>query len=464
PYFDDETVRAVMLLRAHNLAAGYSGVRPGLVDRLVEFLNCGLIPLIPEQGSVGASGDLAPLAHLALALIGEGVATDAGQMMTLRYNGKKFASLREAKRKNPRDSGLRTLSERYHLHFKEGLALLNGTEVMAAAAVLAHQDACRLVDWADATGAMTLESILGCSRAFDKIVLSVYRHKGASRSAENVRRLITGSRLINKSERVHDPYSVRCIPQVHGTVRDALEYVGRILEEHVNSIHDDPILFNEKEVRKMPPADGWKERLYFEHGHFHGEPVGVAMDLLAIVVSELGAISERRIQMLLDPHHNQGLPAALIDNPQGLNSGYMVAQYTAASLVSENKVLAHPASVDSIPTSANTEDHVSMGTIAARKAGKIVENVENILAIEALCASEALSFRMGLQRITETNPITIKKEIMTKDPGSGTRKVYDLLRGKKGIPLLGGKDMVLYPFIQQARDILKKSSPFSRFR
>src|SRR4030067_1625169 len=189
-----------------------------------------------------------------------------------------------------------------------------------------------------------------------------------------------------------------------------------------------------------------------------------ATDLLGMVMSELGSISERRIQLLLDPNHNNGLPAFLVQNHKGLNTGYMLAQYTAASLVSENKVLAHPASVDSIPTSANTEDHVSMGTIAARKAGKIVENVENILAIEALCASEALSFRMGLQRITETNPITIKKEIMTKDPGSGTRKVYDLLRGKKGIPLLGGKDMVLYPFIQQARDILKKSSPFSRFR
>jgi histidine ammonia-lyase len=464
PYFDDETVRAVMLLRAHNLAAGYSGVRPELADRLVEFLNCGLIPLIPEQGSVGASGDLAPLAHLALALIGEEVSAASGKMKTLSYNGKEYSSLKEVKRKNPKHAGLRKLSDKYDLYFKEGLALLNGTEVMTAAAVLAYQDAWHLLDWADAVGAMTLESILGSSRAFDKVVFSVYRHKGASQSAENVRRLITGSRLVNKSERVHDPYSVRCIPQVHGTVRDALNYIGRILQEHFNSIQDDPILFSEIEVKKTPPSDGWGERLHFEHGHFHGEPVAVAMDLLAIVMSELGAISERRIQMLLDPHHNQGLPAALVDNPDGLNSGYMLAQYTAAALASENKTLSHPASVDSIPTSANTEDHVSMGTIAARKARKVVDNVENILAIEALCATEALSFRMGWQRITETNPITIKKEMMTGDPGTGTGKVYDLLRGKKGIPLLGGEDRVLYPFIQQARDVLKKSSPFSRFR
>lgn len=446
-FLDDETVRAMMLLKAHHLASGYSGVRYELVQRLVDFLNAGITPLIPEQGSVGASGDLAPLAHMALTLIGEEVTTSDGKMKTLRYRGVEFASLREAKKMFKDDRNLQKLDDIFTLDFKEGLALLNGTEVMTAIAVLAYQKAVNLIDWADAIGAVTLESILGSSRAFDKIVFSVYRHQGAKKCAENVRRMIAGSNFVNQNEKVHDPYSVRCIPQVHGAVRDNLEFIGRILSEHLNSVTDDPIFFTSEEARKNFPLDLHKERLHFEEGHFHGEPIAFVMDLLGIVTAELGSFSERRIQMLLDPNQNQGLPAFLVQNNKGLNTGYMLTQYSAASLVSENKILAHPASVDSIPTSANAEDHVSMGTIAARKARKIMSHVETILAIELLCSTEALSFRLGKQKS--------KSAQVKGKPGRLISKLYETVRNKEGIQLLEGQDRVLYPLIERARQILR---------
>jgi len=446
-YLDDETVRAIMLLKAHHLASGRSGVRFELVQRLVDILNAGIVPLVPEQGSVGASGDLAPLAHLALAVIGEEVKTDTGRMKTVRYKGDEYASLAEVKNRFRNERMLQEIEDSFDLDFKEGLALLNGTEVMTAMAVLAYQEAVNLVNWADAIGAVTLESILGSSRAFDKIVFTVYKHNGAKVSAEHVRKMVKGSTLVNQNEKVHDPYSVRCIPQVHGAVRDNLEFIGKIIAEHLNSITDDPIFFNAEEVRKYSPFDLQKERLHFEEGHFHGEPIAFVMDLLGIVTAELGSISERRIQMLLDPNHNQGLPACLVQNHKGLNTGYMLAQYVAASLVSENKVLAHPASVDSIPTSANTEDHVSMGTIAARKAKKIVQHTETILAIELLCATEALSFRLGEQ---EGEGAGVRGR-----PGKLTSRLYQRVRGQKGIPLLRGQDRVMYPLIEQAKEILR---------
>lgn len=454
-FLDDEIVRAVMLLKAHHLASGYSGVRFDLVQRLVDILNAGIAPLIPEQGSVGASGDLAPLAHLALAVIGEEVRTDQGRMNTVRYQGKEYAGIAEVKLKFRNDRQLQKIDDTFELDFKEGLALLNGTEVMTAIAVLAYQEAVNLVIWADAIGAVTLESILGSSRAFDKVVFTVYKHKGAAESAENVRKMIKGSALINQNEKVHDPYSVRCIPQVHGAVRDNLDFIGRIIAEHLDSLTDDPIIFNPAEVKKNLPIDGLKERLHFEEGHFHGEPIAFAMDLLGMVISELGSISERRIQLLLDPHHNNGLPAFLVQNHKGLNTGYMLAQYTAASLISENKVLAHPASVDSIPTSANTEDHVSMGTIAARKARKIVGHTKHTLAIELLCATEALSFRLGEQ---EGEGAMVKGR-----PGKLTSRLYQRVRGKKGIPLLRGQDRVMYPLLKQAKEILRDNrlNPFT---
>jgi histidine ammonia-lyase len=445
-YLDAEIVRVIMLLKAHHLTSGRSGVRFELVRRLVNILNAGIVPLIPEQGSVGASGDLAPLAHMALAVIGE----QAPSMKSIRYKGQKFASIRGAKRKFRSDPGLQRIEDKFDLDFKEGLALLNGTEVLTAIAVLSYQKAVNLVNWADAIGAITLESILGSSRAFDEIVFSVYQHKGAKKSAENVRRMIASSTFVNQNESVHDPYSLRCIPQVHGAVRDNLEFIGRMLSEHLNSITDDPIFFSPEKVRKYAPLDSIQERLHFEEGHFHGEPIAFAMDLLGIVTAELGSISERRIQMLLDPNHNQGLPACLVQNHKGLNTGYMLAQYTAASLVSENKILAHPASVDSIPTSANAEDHVSMGTIAARKAKKIVEHIETILAIELLCSTEALSFRLGAQNLDGAR--------MKGKPGRLTAQLYQKVRGKGGIPLLRGEDRVIYPDIQRAKRILREES------
>ncbi|MEP0815067.1 MAG: histidine ammonia-lyase [bacterium] len=447
PAFSDEVVRAVMLVRANTLAAGRSGVRYELLSRLVEMLNSGALPVVPEQGSVGASGDLAPMAHLALSLIGKG---------PVRYRGKEYANLAEL---NTSTTGGIPVSvgDAFELKCKEGLALLNGTSVMAAQAALALHDARRLLDWADAAGAVTMESLLGATRAFDEIVFSVYKHRGAAISAGHVRRMTAGSELVNRSAQVHDPYSVRCIPQVHGAARDAIAYAGETIETHLGAITDDPIFFTADEVEKSPPADGWSKRLHFEEGHFHGEPLAMALDMLAIAIAEIASISERRIQTLLDPNHSRGLPGCLIDNPVGINSGYMLAQYTAASLVSENKTLAHPACVDSIPTSANAEDHVSMGAWAARKARRVVENARNVLAIELLCATEALSFRTGRQEVTAGVAAGRKKLDATGAPGAGTQWVYDLVRIDHAIPHLDGADRNLKPLIDTAAEIIGAS-------
>lgn len=458
PPFDPETTRAIMLLRANTLALGHSGVSPDIVKQLVSFLNHGVYPAIPEQGSVGASGDLAPLAHLALALIGKAPVKHDGQEK----------SLEKLKREHPEfdiNPGLALLP-------KDGLALVNGLTVMTGIGVLGHADAENLVDWADAIGAVTMESVLGSSRAFDEVVFTVYGHQGAKISAGRVRDMIAGSNLINRSTDVHDPYSVRCIPQVHGAVRDVLRYVKTTLENQLNSVDDDPIVFTASELENLPAPldsvqppegmspDGWKNRRHFEQGNFHGEPIAFAMDMLAIGVAELGSISERRTQMLLDKNHSRGLPSCLVDNPDGVNSGHMIAQYAAAALVSENKGLCHPASVDSIPTSANSEDHVSMGTIAARKARKVIDNVRNILAIELLCATEALSFRLGEQEVTDHETGEKQKlEITDSRCGTRTRDLYEKVRTGPGrIPILAGNDTVLHRLIDRARrEFLSKS-------
>jgi histidine ammonia-lyase len=458
PPFDPETTRAIMLLRANTLALGHSGVSPDIVKQLVSFLNYGVYPSIPEQGSVGASGDLAPLAHLALALIGKA---------PIKHDGRE-KSLEKLKRDHPELD----INPSLELLPKDGLALVNGLTVMTGIGVLAYADAENLVEWADAIGAVTMESVLGSSRAFDEAVFTVYGHQGAKISAGRVRDMITGSNLINRSTDVHDPYSVRCIPQVHGAVRDLLRYVRTTLENQLNSVDDDPIVFTASELETLPApldslqppegmsADGWKNRRHFEQGNFHGEPIAFAMDMLAIGVAELGSISERRTQMLLDKNHSRGLPSCLVDNPDGVNSGHMIAQYAAAALVSENKGLCHPASVDSIPTSANSEDHVSMGTIAARKARKVIENVTNILAIELLCATEALSFRLGAQEVTD-HETWQKKKLEITDPRCGTRtkKLYEKVRTGPGrIPILAGNDTILHTLIDRARhEFLSKS-------
>lgn len=382
PLFDEVTTRAIMLLRANVLAMGYSGVRVDVVKRLVEMINNGVHPLIPEQGSVGASGDLAPLAHLTSVLIGEGEAVFQGKVM--------------AGRKAMEKAGLRVLT----LKAKEGLALVNGTQVMTAVGLLALLRAERLCKVADVVGACTLDALKGSLSAFDADIQRVRPFPGQIAVSENFRKIGKKSKIAESHKfcsKIQDAYSLRCIPQVHGAVRDAMAYVRKILEVEVNSSTDNPLIFAEKGK-------------ILNGGNFHGEPVAFALDLLGIVIAELGGISERRIEKLINPALS-GLPAFLTSEG-GLHSGLMMVQVSAAALASENKVLAHPASVDSIPTSADKEDHVSMGTIAARKARDIVNNVEQILAMELLCATQGLEFLLPLR------------------PGIGIKEAYEVVRRK----------------------------------
>ena len=382
PYFDEVTTRAIMLLRANVLAMGYSGVRMEVIKTLVEMLNKGVHPLIPEKGSVGASGDLAPLAHLASVMMGEGEAL---------FNGKKMNGKRAM-----RKAGISPLI----LKAKEGLALINGTQGMTAVGVLALLRAERLCKVADIVGACTLEALKGTLSAFDSDIQRVRPFPGPLTVSKNFQRLDRDSEIARSHKfcsKIQDAYSLRCIPQVHGAIRDGLRFVRRVLEIEVNSATDNPLIFAEKGK-------------ILNCGNFHGEPVAFAMDLLGIVVSELGAISERRIEKLINPALS-GLPPFLTKKG-GLHSGLMMVQVSAASLVSENKVLAHPASVDSIPTSADKEDHVSMGTISARKAMEIVKNVEHILAMELLCATQGLEFLLPLR------------------PGIGVKEAYQVVREK----------------------------------
>ena len=394
PIFSEEEVRAIMLLRANVLTKGFSGVRSEVVQTLVEMINKGVHPVIPEKGSVGASGDLAPLAFMTLPIMGKGWAMYEGRIMEGR---KAFTK-----------AGISPLV----LCAKEGLALINGTCVMTAIGVLSLLKAERLADLADMAGAMSMEAALCTPVAFDPNVQKVRKHKGQRKSAENLVRLTrqSGIREFHKAcPKVQDPYSFRCMPQVHGAVRDALNYVRSVLEIEINSATDNPLIFPDQ--NKVISA-----------GNFHGEPVALALDFLGISVSELANISERRIAALMNPEIS-GLPAFLTKEP-GLNSGFMMAQTTAAALVSENKCLAHPASVDSIPTSNNQEDHVSMGTIAARKAREVIANTEDVLAIEFLTASQGLDFRAPLK------------------PGIGTGEIHRKVR-QTIAPMVKDRSLVL---------------------
>lgn len=360
-------VRAMLLLRAQSLAIGYSGVRPLLIDALLALLDAGVLPRVPAKGSVGASGDLAPLAHLALPLIGEGEAEFAGELV----------SGAEALAR----AGLEPLT----LEAKEGLALINGTQLMTAICVLALVEAESLARHADIAAAMTVEALLGSHVPFSEHVTRLRPHPGASQVGDNLRRLLADSE-INASHsdcgRVQDAYSLRSVPQVHGASRDALAYLRGVVEVELASVTDNPLIFSAEEQ-------------VVSAGNFHGQPLALAADFAAIAVAELASISERRIEQLVNPALS-GLPAFLT-REGGLNSGLMVAQYTAAALVSENKVLAHPASVDSVPTSANQEDHVSMGAHAARKLREVVTNARHVLAIELIAAAQALDFRAPLR-------------------------------------------------------------------
>ncbi|KPU45356.1 histidine ammonia-lyase [Oxobacter pfennigii] len=359
---DIEIVRTIMLLRINALSKGYSGIRLSTIETLIKMLNKKVHPVIPEKGSLGASGDLAPLSHMVLVLMGEGEAF---------YEGERLVGKEALKR-----AGI----EPVELVEKEGLALINGTQVMTAIAALAIYDSLNLSKTADIVSAMTFEALRGIITAFDNKIGMVRPHKGSINTMENMARLTRYSELITEQGelKVQDAYTLRCIPQIHGAGKDSIEYIKGVIDIEINSATDNPLIF---------PDDGE----IISGGNFHGQPLALVMDFLGIALSEFANVSERRLERLVNYQLND-LPPFLTEQG-GLNSGFMIAQYSAASLVSENKVLAHPASVDSIPSSANQEDHVSMGTIAARKAREILKNVQRVLAIELLAAAQALEYR-----------------------------------------------------------------------
>jgi histidine ammonia-lyase len=396
-YYPPEVVRGALATRLNAFLRGHSGVRAKLVEIVEAMLNRGVIPLVPLRGSVGASGDLCPLSHLFVTLLGEG----------------RFYTLEDVGRASARPDGLKPVlrsatelpallgftAEEMKPTFKEGLGLVNGANFSAAMLALAVHDAERLADTADAAAALSLEAMAGSMRAFDPKVHEERGHAGQIDSARRIRELLAGSRLVERAGAVQDAYSLRCAPQVHGATRDTLRFVRTTAERELNAATDNPLFFpDEGEPVDLQFRANWPEwyhgetRLAYSAGNFHGQPLALAADFLAIAVHELGNISERRTQMMLDGHHNRGLPQNLTTRP-GVNSGLMILQYTAASIVSENKVLAHPASVDSIPTGANAEDHVSMSTHAARKLRTVLSNVRSVLAIELLTAAQAVEWR-----------------------------------------------------------------------
>jgi histidine ammonia-lyase len=368
PYPDD-VVRAAMLLRANTLAKGHSGARVETVELLVGALVAGVVPRVPSRGSVGASGDLAPLAHLALPLVGEGEATVDGVEL-------------------PGGEALRAAGlEPIELAAKEGLSLINGTQFMTAMASLAVVRAQRLADAADVACAMSLEALQGTPTSFHPAIHAARPLPGQLRSATRLRALLDGSAIVEAHrwcDKVQDAYSLRCAPQVHGASRDLLDHVEGVVRVELNAATDNPLVLLEEE-------------LIVSNGNFHGQPVAMALDCLAIACAELANISERRTERLVNPSLSDGLPPFLVAREEGLNSGFMIPQYVAAALVSENKALCHPASVDSIPTSAGQEDHVSMGNAAGLKALQVLENAEHALAIELLAGAQAVEFLAPLE-------------------------------------------------------------------
>ncbi len=383
-YFSIPETRAILLLRINVLAKGHSGIRLQTLQTLIQMLNQGVHPCIPEKGSVGASGDLAPLSHLALVLLGMGKAYYQGELL----------SGEEAMRR----AGIIPVK----LVAKEGLALNNGTQVMTAVGALALHRAENLVKVADICAIMSLEALLGTPAAYDPLIHRLRPHPGQLASADNLFRLVQDSKIRESHltcSNVQDPYSLRCTPQVHGAIREALTYVRHVITTEINSATDNPLIFPDEDK-------------VISGGNFHGEPVAIALDTLGIATAELANISERRLEQIFNPALNRGLQPFLAPRP-GIDSGFMIAQLTAASLVSENKVLAHPASVDSIPTSANQEDHVSMGTISAVKARTIIDNVSYVLGIELMSGCQALDER-GMQSSPAVE--AVKMEIRSAIP------------------------------------------------
>jgi histidine ammonia-lyase len=396
-----EAVRAMMLLRINALSKGFSGIRLQTLETLIEMLNKGVHPCIPEKGSLGASGDLAPLSHMVLPMLGEGEAEFNGKIMT----GKEAMELAKI-------SIIQLIS-------KEGLALINGTQAMTGVGALAVYDSIELLKASDIVSALTLEALRGITDAYDPRIHEIRPHKGQMATAKNLLNLVEGSTFVTGQGeiRVQDAYSLRCIPQVHGASKDAIRYVQERIEIEMNSVTDNPIVLENGDV--------------ISGGNFHGQPMALSFDFLGIAVAELANISERRLERLINYQLND-LPAFLVKKG-GLNSGFMITQYAAAALVSENKILAHPASVDSIPSSANQEDHVSMGTIAARKSREILENARRVLATELMAACQAIDFREGFTL------------------GKGTLPAYKLVR--ETIDFIE-EDKVMYKELDKATKII----------
>ena len=411
--FDVPTTRAIMLIRANTLARGFSGIRLETLELLLEFLNRGVHPVIPEKGSLGASGDLAPLAHMSCVLIGEGEAEFGGEILQANDALKK-AALKPIK-----------------LAAKEGLALTNGTTVMTAVGLLETWKAIYLANVADVSGCLSLEALNGTTRAFDARIHALRPHPRQIQCAENLRKLLEESEFVRDfdSSNVQDAYTLRCMPQVHGACRDAIAYAEWVVNIELNAVTDNPLIFCDENCEQIDVISG---------GNFHGEPLALAFDYLAIALSEIGNISERRLMRLTDEASNARILPAFLTENGGLNSGFMIVQYTAAALCTENKILSHPASVDTIPSSANVEDHVSMGVTSVLKLRQIAENVEQILALELFAAAQAVDFR--------------KKVIgAEKSLGKGTRDAYNLIREK--VPFIE-KDTYMKNHIEAVRKIV----------
>jgi len=413
--FDIPTVRAIMLIRANTLARGFSGITLETLEMILEFLNRGIHPSIPEKGSLGASGDLAPLAHFACVLIGEGEAEFHGNILS---GG---AALVQA--------GL----EPAVLKAKEGLALTNGTTVMTAVGLLETARSIRLAKIADIAGCLTLEALSGTISAFDERIHALRPHPRQMECAANLRSILAGSEFVREfdSSNVQDAYTLRCMPQVHGACRDAVAYAEWLLKLELNSVTDNPLIF-------IDDSGDDDEIEVISGGNFHGEPLALAFDYLAIALSELANISERRIMRLTDEASNAHVLPAFLTEHGGLNSGFMIVQYTAAALCTENKILAHPASVDTIPSSANVEDHVSMGATAALKLRQVAENLEYVLTLELFCAAQGIDFR--------------KLAIGDKKLGEGTSRWYETIRGK--VPFIR-QDTYLKDYIEAVRNVVK---------
>ncbi len=417
PELDEQTVRAMMLVRANTLALGYSGIRPTVIQTLLDMLNCGIHPCIPSQGSLGASGDLAPLSHLTMALIGEG---------EVMMDGERIPSAEALRHAN-----LAVVE----LQAKEGLALLNGTTLMAGLGALLVHRALNLLYVADVAASMSLEALNGTDHAYDARVHAARPHPGQVECAAFLRKLLAGSQLLRArtSSNVQDPYTLRCVPQVHGAVRDTVYHAKRCIDIELNAVNDNPLIFVEEDGAGVEIVD------VISAGNFHGEPLALAMDAAKTAITDLGNMSERRVARLVDADSNSGVLPMFLTKDAGVESGMMIAHYTAASLASENKVLAHPASADTIPSSANYEDHVSMGTIATRQLEQILEHVEQIVAIELLVAAQGIDFRCQEMGIPPTRL------------GAGTAPVYNLIRTK--VPFLE-TDAYLAPLIANVHELV----------